>query len=164
MKIQKLVSINFLFILFCFSNSYSQDYLETDQINISIIPDPKTVGLDTVPKFQIRLTNESNEKIEVRDVWSRHDLLDRFTEIHIFNEGKEVECLWMISDPGSLSDEIYISVNPKSSIQFQIDTGDQWYSHLGAGTYSVYAIIRTYLYKHREIILKSNSSEFEVVK
>lgn len=121
----------------------SPDRVETCRTTeVTLATSTTRIGTGTRPRFSLIVTNKSSRSIRVLDVRDgrRNDLQDVYFELFIVKDGRVVDLPTVISDPGPISNEDYLVLNPGERLDVRRLSYKRLAERLAAGEYKAFVL------------------------
>lgn len=128
---------------------------------VTVATSTPRIRTGTRPQFSLSVRNKSSRSIRVLDVRDgrRNDLQDAYFELFIVQDGHVVDLPIVISDPGPISNEDYLVLNPGESLNVRRLSYKRMAERLAAGEYSAFVL----LWQHPQEASRCRSSEVRFV-
>ena len=135
------LKIIFIFIIclidkLCFGASdWVEDRDPGVELSVFIVNEP--VKREQQPVFRLAIHNLSSKSVKILNLDGRQDLIDNMLNIVITQNENKVPCYILISDPGTITENDYITLPSEDKIFFMINSYKRIFRLTRKGLYSV---------------------------
>ena len=136
----------------------------TNGLGLSLQAIDPVIKAGSSPRFSLTVTNVSDHVCRVLDFERRADLRDTYCNLAVLRDGKPVDVLRAISDPGPFSDSDYLLILPGHAKTFMLARFPDQFEALSPGVYEAYVDFWHYPYESHSSAYKLPRARFTVKK
>lgn len=164
MSFTRRIMVACILILCYQSTCAAQKPISSHDFTLSLKPVDVHIKKGNTPKFQLTLTNVSNQACKILNVEHRSDLQNTYYKLVITKDGWPVDIPEAISDPGPISDSDWIEVSPGGKKEFLFTSFPLDFQELQPRIYKAYIIFWRDPYQSHLTAYESSLAEFTITQ